>query len=92
MLVRVRRDECVPPCGRPGNGEIGPRGLRWLPSHLRVAGKMRGTGLGSVDDEAEGQRWQERAIPETAQSRSSILRDTAPAPRVGGGRGQTGNV
>jgi len=84
MLVWGRRDGGEPACGRPWNGEIGARGLRWLPSHLRVTGKMRGRELGSDTDKAEGQRWQQRAIAETALSLSCIRRDTAPAPRVRG--------
>jgi len=51
---------------------------------LCVAGKMRGRGREIDADEAEGQRWIDRAIPKTTQSLSCILRDTAPAPRVRG--------
>ena len=84
MLVWAHRDGGEPACGRPWNGEIGARGLRWLPSHLCVAGKIRGRWLESDAVEVEGQRRQERAMPETAQSRSSTLRDTVPAQRVRG--------
>jgi hypothetical protein len=53
--VRGRRDGGEPPCGRPGIGEIGCRGLRWPVPHMRGAGKLRGRGL-LTDDEGEGQR------------------------------------
>ena len=78
-----RRDGLVPFCGRPGNGEIGCRGLRWQRrSDLRCAGKIRVRGIGiGRDDEVKGKRWQERD-PDPAHSHCSTLRDSAPAPRV----------